>query len=296
MTATAGWLHWSERAALGDRLEALADQFDTRQHFELWRSGLLGAFIGGGVGFVGTAEGGWLLQGGEGYWAVIASVGAMDAADLRAIFKAIQAEARLVVWDDEMHEGWPAILTDLGARPYVRQTYVQDLTRVAFPSVPDDGLRIVPYAESPDVEAALALLAEANADGLEGMFLTLPMPPTIEHCREALARVMAGAHGDVLNGASFVATEGDRVVGTLLCTQGDHAHQGVLFDLYVDPAARGRQLSRRLVSAMQRALLDRGYTENRFLTMGENVPVHRLFRDEEIADVEETRGGYWRRE
>jgi ribosomal protein S18 acetylase RimI-like enzyme len=125
------------------------------------------------------------------------------------------------------------------------------------------------------------------------MFLTLPLPPTLENCQDALARVMAGAHGTMLPWASFVATEAGRVVGTLLCVQGAHAHQGVLFDLYVDPAVRGRQLSRRLVSAMQGALLARGYRENQFLTMGANAPVHRLFRESEIVGFEETSGGYW---
>lgn len=293
---TASWLHWSERAALGARLEELADQFDARQAFELWRAGLLGALVGGSVAFVGTPGGGWLLQGGEGCWGVIATLGALDEADTRRVFAALQAEARLVVWDEEIGEGWVGLLGEQGARAYVRQTYVQDLAHVAFRPVADDGLRLAPYGDSPHRDAALALLAAANADGLEGMFLTLPKPPTLAHCREALARVMAGEHGEVLPWASFVATDGDRVLGTLLCVQGEHAHQGLLFDLYVDPLARGRQLSRRLVAAMQAALLARGYRENQFLTMGANAPVHRLFRDEEIVRFEETRGGYWQRD
>ena len=244
---------------------------------------------------MGTPEGGLLLQGGEGLWAVIATLGSMDERDLRAVFSALPDETRLVVWDEEVGAGWVGILGGLGVRPYVRQTYVQDLAHVEFRPVPDGGIRLEPFADSLRRAEALELLAVANADGLEGMFLTLPKPPTLENCRSALARVMAGEHGEILPWASFVALEGDRAIGTLLCVQGEHAHQGVLFDLYVEPVARGRQLSRRLVAAMQGALLARGYRENRFLTMGANAPVHRLFREEEIVGFEETRGGYWQR-
>lgn len=290
---TASWLDWTEREALADRLEELAEHFPARHDFDVWRAGVLGAFIGGGIAFVGTPEGGWLLQGGEGFWGVIATVGSMDETDIRRIFAVLQAEARLVVWDAEVGEGWAEMLSGLGAKPYVRQTYVQDLAHVEFRPVADDGLALTPFTDSRHVKAAVELLALANSEGLEGMFLTLPLPPTLENCRETLARVMAGAHGTVLPWASFVATEGERVVGALLCVQGAHAHQGMLFDLYVDPLVRGRQLSRRLVSAMQGALLARGYRENQFLTMGANAPVHRLFRDSEIVGFEETTGGYW---
>ncbi|MFN3431107.1 MAG: GNAT family N-acetyltransferase, partial [Candidatus Sericytochromatia bacterium] len=289
------WLPWTERDALADRLEELALHFPARRDFELWRAGALGAFIGGGVAFVGTAEGGWLLQGGEGLWVVTATLGSMDRSDLRRVFQVATTDAELLVWDEDVGEGWVKALADLGARPFVRQAYVQDLAEVAFREVPDQGITITPWGESGHREAAAALLVAANARNLEGVFLTAPKPPTAEHCEAALKRVLEGSQGAVLPWASGVATEGDREVGVLLCVQGEAAHQGVLFDLYVDPAARGKQLSRRLVAAMQRALLDRGYRENRFMTMGENAPVHRLFREEEIAEVEETRGGYWRR-
>lgn len=289
----ASWLEWTEREALARRLEALAPHFGARHDFDVWRAGVLGAFIAGGIACVGTPEGALLLQGGEGLWAVIATLGELDQDDVRASFAALPEDTRLVVWDEEVGPDWVAWLEDAGVKPYVRQTYVQDLAHVEFRPVPDGGIRLEPFGESVRGEDALELLAMGNAYGLEGMFLTLPKPPTLVNCRAAIARMRAGEHGEVLPWASFVATHGDRLVGTLVCLQGEHAHQGVLFDLYVDPVARGRGLSRRLVAAMQGALLARGYRENRFLTMGDNAPVHQLFRDEEILSIEETRGGYW---
>lgn len=293
---TASWLHWSERDALSSRLEALADTFDARQDYELWRAGILGALIGGGAAFVHTAYSGWLLQGGDGYWGVVAGLGPLTAPELGAIFEAVQAESKLVIWDELEHQSWLPVLQPQGAKPFVRQHYVQEMAKAYIKPVPDDGLVLVPWDDPNHVAEALELLAGFNAESLEGLFLTLPLPPSLENCRKAYARVMEGEQGAVLPWASTVALEGDQVIGALLCVQGEHERQGMLFEVYVSPEARGRQLSRRHITAMQQALMARGYTEVGFLTMAANAPVHQLFREEEIVFFEETKGAYWSRE
>lgn len=297
-TTHARFLEWEEREAAVPLLNELAPHFPDAATFESWRAGTLASLITGFMGVVGLwageeLRGALLVQGHEGFRTVIAVMGTVDGPGLRMAFEVLQAESRLIVWDEEVGAGWLAQLEDFGAKPYVRQTFVQVLAEVAFKDVAEDGVALRRWDESGLTEAAIAAMALDNAESLGGIFLTSPKAPTLANCQSAFERAAKGLMGEVLPFASFVAEEDGRMAGALLCVQGEHERQGMLFELYVDPAYRGRQLSRRLVMAMQRGLLAAGYTENQFLTTAANAPVHRLFRQEEIASYEESTGGFW---
>lgn len=297
-TTHARYLTWEERELAVPLLNELAPHFPDAATFESWRAGTLASLITGFMGVVAlyageALRGAILVQGHEGFRTVIAVTGTIDPPGLRMAFQTLQADSRLIVWDEEVGTDWLSQLEDDGALPYTRQTFVQVLAEVAFKELPEDGLAIVRWDESARTGEAIAAMAAENAGSLGGIFLTSPKAPTPENCLQAFERAAEGLMGEVLPFASFVAEEAGKMAGALLCVQGEHDRQGLLFELYVDPDYRGRQLSRRLVMAMQRGLIAAGYTENHFLTTAANAPVHRLFRKEEIARYEESTGGFW---
>jgi GNAT superfamily N-acetyltransferase len=151
-------------------------------------------------------------------------------------------------------------------------------------------LTLGPWEAAPEL---LERLAAAREGSLDGVFLTSPQAPTREACLAAYQKALADPARPLLPWASFVAYLDGRPVGLLLCVQGNHERQGLLFDLFADPEARGQGVGRALVGAMQQALVARGYTENMFLAASDNGPVHRLFTPDQIVRQDETHGAWW---
>lgn len=290
-------LSWQEGGLLLPLLAPLAPQFPSPEAFSLWTDGLLASLMIGRMAVMGAWDeaellGGLLLEGSREHRTVLASLGALEDDMLPRLFAALQTRTSAVTFDAETGPDWLGALAPLGFKPFVRQTFVQDLSIVDFRDLPETTLDVRPWDDG-DRQAVVALLATANVGTLDGLFLTMPEWPSEAACARVLDALLAGGDGRFLPQASFVAREGAALRGVVLAVESEPARQALLFDLAVHPAARGQNLSRRLVHTMQRALMAVGYRELLFMTMAENTPVQHLFRREEIVGLEESRGGYW---
>lgn len=290
-------LSWQEGGLLLLLLDELAPHFPDAEAFSGWKDSLLAGLMLGRNAFVGLWEddepvAGLLLEGSPAHRTVLAAVGPLDEHTLPAVMAAVQARTSAITYDESTGPDWLPMLAPLGFEAFARQTFVQAQDRVAFRELPETTLIIEPWADR-HREPVVKLLAEANAGTLDGLFLTMPEWPTPEACARVLDATLAGQEGHFMPWASFVAREGEAFRGVILAVEAEPGRQVLLFDLAVHPAARGQNLSRRLVHTMQRAMIERGYAELLFMTMAENTPVQRLFRREEIVRYEEARGGYW---
>ena len=265
----------------------------------LARTGLAAALVMGKVraAVAPTRDGGLaglVAQGGGGTWILATGLGAWEPEAIAAAFDVLAADARLVVWDDAAQPAWLPGLASRGARPFERRHLLQDLSRVRHPDLPADaGLALTPWAAGPEAEAVLDALARASQDTLNGVFLTTPAPPTYDAVRRTLANAVAGEGRAFLPAASFVARRDGRPVGVVLAVAGDQPTEVILFDLLVDPAARGQGIARRLVMALQAAARAGGRDRLRFCTHGHNDPVLRLFHPEELLESERRTYGFW---
>lgn len=228
--------------------------------------------------------------------AVLGTLGTLLPADLALAFRGLTTGARLAAWDAAALPGWQAALGPLGARPFERRAFVQDLARVpavtrgtAGPLAPQLGMR--PWAPD-DREVWFPRLAAARAGQLDGFFLAAPKPPSPAACRAAYEAIAAPG-GGLLPVASFVATLAGAPAGVVLMVEGPGPAAGALWDLWVEPAARGLGAARALVGAAQRALWASGRTTHHFRALGANDPVMRLFTAGEIVAASATAGGWW---
>ncbi|GIO52100.1 GCN5 family acetyltransferase [Paenibacillus sp. SSG-1] len=69
-------------------------------------------------------------------------------------------------------------------------------------------------------------------------------------------------------GMSFVATEGDRVIGTILC--GHDGRRGYIYHVAVDPACRGRAIGQKLAKAGLDKLREEGIAKCHIMVIEEN--------------------------
>lgn len=298
-SATIRPLSWQEGGLFAPLLEELAGLFPTPAAFAAWREAVLAGLMIGRYAFIGlwdahseAPRAGLLLEGSKDHRTVIAELGTLEGSELNAVMGVLQGRTRAVTFDADLGADWAERLEPLGFKPFVRQTFVQDQALVEYRDVPEGSLVLEPWDDS-HREPVVALLAAANAGTLDGLFLTMPDWPSPEACAAALDTMLSGREGHFLPWASFVAREGEAFRGVILGVESEPGRQALLFDLAVHPAARGQNLSRRLVHAQQRALVAHGFSELLFMTMAENTPVQRLFRREEIVKYEESRGGYW---
>jgi ribosomal protein S18 acetylase RimI-like enzyme len=289
-------LSWQEGGLLASRLEELSPHFPSAEAFAAWRDSAVAGLIIGRTGFMGVWEhdslvGGLLLEGSKAHRTVMAVLGTVSPEALVAAMAELQNRTSAITYAEETGPDWPALLAPLGFKTFSRQTFVQEQALVEFRELPETPL-VVETWDDRHRDEVVKLLATANVGSLDGLFLTMPEWPTAEACARVLDALLAGQEGKFLPACSFTAREGDALRGVLLAVE-SAPQQALLFDLAVHPAARGQNLSRRLVHAMQRAMAAQGYTELLFLTMAENTPVQKLFRREEIVRYEESNGGYW---
>lgn len=281
---------------MASRLDELAGHFPSPDAYAAWRDHAVAGLLIGRTGFMGVWEddalvGGLLIEGAKAHRTVLAALGKVTPEALVAAMAALQTRTSAITFAEETGPDWAPLLAPLGFKPFTRQTFVQGQSLVEYRELPETPL-IIETWDDRHREAVVPLLAGANAGTLDGLFLTMPEWPTVEACTRVLDALLGGEEGAFLPWSSFTAREGDELRGVLLAVE-SAPKQALLFELVVHPAARGQNLSRRLVHAMQRALAAHGYDELLFLTVGENAPVHKLFRREEIIRYEESHGGYW---
>lgn len=286
-------LSWQDEARFEALSAAWRAHFEDDAQFAAWRQAIrTGMFIGRFVCWV-TDAAGLLLERHDRCLTILATDGAWDGEALREVFTRLMDEAEVIMFDPAIAPDWLPQLEPLGFRGFERRTFVQAVQRAYLQPMPPTHLSLTPW-EPRFTAPVAALLAEANAGTLDGLFLTMPLLPTPAACEQTLTRLLEGGEGQFLPWASVVALDGEKLVGVLLAVEtGDR--QATLFEIAITPEARGQNLSRRLVQAYQRAIIARGYTELQFLTTSENPQVHRLFLPEEIIRQETNRGAYWLR-
>ena len=216
------------------------------------------------------------------------------AAPLLAAIKELRTQSEAMIWDEGVVALEPATLDELGFRLLERQTFTQELARVPLDHPEPSELEVV-VLEKADYAAARQVFAATHALNIEGLYTTWPHPPTLERCAIGFDEYLSGALGEVVPSACVVTKLEGKVVGVICCAKTDQADTGVLLGLGVDPAGRGRGLSRILVRRAQRALKAAGFAKMLFLTTDRNTPVHRLFTPEEIIGTESNPTRLWLR-
>lgn len=265
----------------------------------LARAGINAAFVMGRVraAVATTASGalaGLLAQGGDGWWCLVGSLGSADEAAQRAAFRVLTADARLVIWEDALAPSWLPWFADLGAAAFERVELVQAVARARHAAErPGGGAVIAPWPGGAEGEQLLDALAAASAGTLNGVFQAAPAPPTVAAVRSGIARTLASVERPFLPEASFVARLDGRAIGLVLTVAGTEPGEVLLYELLVDPAARGAGIARRLIMAVQDAVLATGRARIRFLALGDNDPVMRLFHDDELVERSSRRFGRW---
>lgn len=216
------------------------------------------------------------------------------APSLLAAMKELRTQSEAMIWDEGVVKLEPSTLDELGFRLLDRQSFTQELARVPLdhPEPPELEVRVL---EKADHEAARQVFAATHAMNIEGLYTTWPHPPTMERCAKAFDDYLSGVLGDVVPSSCVVTKLAGKVVGVICCAKSDDADTGVLLGLGVDPAGRGKGLSRILVRRAQRALKAAGFSKMLFLTTDRNTPVHRLFTAEEIISTESSPTRLWLR-
>jgi ribosomal protein S18 acetylase RimI-like enzyme len=221
---------------------------------------------------------------------VLAGAGPEGA--LLALLEVVRGESEALLWDEETLPLAPSALSARGYEVVLRQSFLQDLERLADDSLPEGGgVEYLP-CEGRWVGPAKRLFGRTHAFSVEGLYSTMPTVPTAFACE----RVFANAWEDrLVPQAAFVAVLDGQVVGEVTANLVDGEAHPLLMTLAVDPSARGRGLSRGLVRRCQRGLRDAGYRAMRFLTTERNAPVHHLFTSGEITETTVTRAWFTRR-
>jgi len=152
-------------------------------------------------------------------------------------------------------------------------------------------LAVEPWVPGRQADAA-DLLSAVNATTVDGLYLTWPDAPTQETCARVLAGLTGGSHGTFSPDVSFMAFDGDRLVGLTLVALED-AEVSFLFEIAVAFRYRGTGLARHMLDRLKVALAPRGFKTVRFLACGHNAAVQALFRPEEVASRALDRGFVW---
>jgi len=125
-------------------------------------------------------------------------------------------------------------------------------------------------ATAADVEALVPLLADLFS--IEADFR-----PDVERQRRGLALLLAAPAQSLV----LVAERGGEVVGMvtvqLVVSTAEGALSGLLEDMVVAPAARGRGIGRRLLEAAEGWTRERGATRLQLLADRENAPALRFY-------------------
>jgi ribosomal protein S18 acetylase RimI-like enzyme len=269
-------------AQLDDMLAPLRREFPSSAAFLDWQAGVEVAVASGRLAGLMTDEAVLLYQEQGGLATILAAPAATDAF-LEACLDQLQARLDALIWDAWVGPDWPTRFAHRGLRPYELQTCLQEVARVPEGPTPDVTIRPL----RPDDEIQTLLVA-ANTGTLAGLFLTYPAAPTPEAYAAALQAQ------ELFWEASHVAEIEGRLAGFVLAVRQDD-DTGFLYDLATHPRARGRQVGRYLVQAMQASLRELGLRYLRFITTADNAAVHRLYAPESIVERTVSRGGYWLR-
>ncbi len=232
-----------------------------------------------------SADGqGVLVVDDRGSWRQVVAAGGPESALLAGLHE-LRSTSEALVWDEDCVKLAPATLDELGFRLLLRQVFTQDLSKVPLNQPEPEGLEVSPLGDS-ELAESRALFARTHAMSVEGLYATLPRAPTAEHCGVAFDGYLSGALGVPVPSACVVIRNEGRVVGVICCATSEEKDTGTLLGLAVDPATRGKGLSRVLVRRAQRALYAAGFGKMLFLTTDRNAPVHRLFTLEEIVKTQ----------
>ena len=225
-----------------------------------------------------------------GHRALLFGLGEPDPLGVRAALALLQGEASLVTMAETAGTAWLEAALGAGLQPVTHQVFVDHLPRVADLA----SQTVAPGGVEPWDDGHLAdlarLVADGNAGTVSGLALCQPAVPT-RQAIEAHMLGLAAPGGALMREASFLVREGGRALGAVWVTLSEHGP--LLYEVVVDPAARGRGLGRLLVRAAQRALLAAGHAEMRFHTTDVNAPVHRLYGPGEAEEVSSWRAAWW---
>lgn len=215
-------------------------------------------------------------------------------AALVAALEELRAQSEAMIWDEDVVPLDAAALEGLRFSLVERQSFTQDLTRVPLEEPPPAELEVRVLGKD-DLQSARQVFAATHVMTVAGLYTTLPHPPTLERCALEFDGYLSGKQGEVVPSACVVTKLEGKVVGVICCAKTDQEDMGVLLGLGVDPAVRGKGLSRVLVRSAQRALKAAGFSKMLFATTDGNLPVHRLFTPEEILATETWRARLWLR-
>ena len=207
----------------------------------------------------------------------------------------LRASSDALIWDEGAVQIEGPTLDALGHRLLERQVFTQELARVPLTDPEPTDLEIFPLGDAVRAEAR-SLFGRTHAMSVEGLYATLPEAPTLEQCESAFDAYLAGPKAAPVPSACVVIRSEGRIVGVICCAATQTEGTAILLGLAVDPAVRGRGLSRILVRRAQRELKAKRFERMLFLTTDRNTPVHRLFTAEEIISTETFPARLWFRE
>jgi mycothiol synthase len=158
------------------------------------------------------------------------------------------------------------------------------------PSVPE-GVELLPARA-----ATTAAIADLDARAFRGSVDDLVMGGSVEEYTEMVERLLASGLGRFLDEASIVLYEPDppRLVGGILDAEVS-PRRGVVLDLMVDPARRGRGWGRFLLRWGLRAFQALGYSTATLWVTESNVAARRLYESEGFARTASTVLFHWTR-
>ena len=230
----------------------------------------------------------------RGAWRQVVAAHGPESALLLGLHE-LRAVSEGLIWDDGAMAIAPEKLDELGFRLLLRQVFTQELAWVPAPEPLADDLEVVPL-EAAVLPEARNLFARTHAMSVEGLYATLPDAPSVGRCEEAFDEYLSGERGAPVPAACVAVRCGGKVVGVICCAATETEGTAALLGLAVDPAVRGRGLSRVLVRRAQQGLKASGFLRMLFLTTDRNAPVHRLFTLDEIIETETFPTRIWFRE
>lgn len=289
-------LSWPEGERLVPCLKDLAPRFASAEELDAWLEAFDEAWSLDRASAIGVFEGddlvgALLLSGSRQHQTVAAQVGQVPPEVLAPALALAQRELWAITWSEGLPEGWETWLVPAGFAPFERGAYVQDLARVPLAADAEPDPEIRPW-EDRDFEPTSKLVGQANEGTLDGLIFTEPEWPSAATCRFELARMRAGGEDTFMPEASFVAFEGERLLGAVVTVR-KPSGRALLYELAVSPAAQGRRLGLRLVRTLQRRLLALGIREMEYATTANNAAVQRMFTPDELVSYEGQLGAYW---
>jgi len=182
-----------------------------------------------------------------------------------------------------------------GFRPVERWEHRFDLKFApAEAGPPPEGYEVRAWDPERASEAG-ELLASANGNSIDGLFLTWPDVPTQARCQRLVTDFQAGSQGPFSPGASLMALRDEKLVGLTLMSLPSR-DEALLFEIAVRLRHRGKGLAPYLLARFKTYLAAQGYRWVRFLACGHNAAVLALFKPEEVRSERMDGGWIWVRE